>query len=478
MIRKLFGIFRVKREERWPALLMLVYIIALNALTVIRYGNEYLQLSDNYNKLFVRTFHVSGYDPLTYSVVSSWGTLYNVYRHPLLAFFMYIPNQINQALMILTGHNLVQYVVGAILVFCSFYSFIFLYRILREVRELSRRDSMLLSCMYFSFGYVMVASMVPDHFILSMMMLLLTLYISGIRQKRGLDFNIWQTWLLFIFTAGISLNNGLKTFLAAWFTNGKRFFRPRYLLLAIVVPSLLIWLCARLEYKHFVYPDWEAKQEKKEARAAKEREAIYADYVSHAHGESQAAIRAAVDSIVRERAATRAAIKESRLRRKHGEPMGKGEFSSWTDVSSSRMDAAVENLFGESIQLHQQHLLGDVLKKRPMIVTYDWLLNYLVEGFIVVLFVIGIWCGRKDRFLWTVMSFFLLDMMIHMVLGFGINEVYIMAPHWLYVIPVAISYILTSRKHAVYVALLCCLSLVSIYLFAYNGGLLCRYMLG
>ena len=68
-------------------------------------------------------------------------TEYNVYRHPLLAFFMYIPNQINQGLMMLTGINCVQFVVGAILVFCAFYSFIFLYRIFREVIGTERFDA-------------------------------------------------------------------------------------------------------------------------------------------------------------------------------------------------------------------------------------------------------------------------------------------------------------------------------------------------
>ena len=33
-----------------------------------------------------------------------------------------------------------------------------------------------------------------------------------------------------------------------------------------------------------------------------------------------------------------------------GKPMGKGEFIKWTDISTSRSETAVENLFGESIQ--------------------------------------------------------------------------------------------------------------------------------
>lgn len=131
-MKKVFDIFRIKGEEKWSAIIALFVSIVLNALTIIKYNNQFSQLSENYHKLFVKAFHVAGFDPLTYAAVSQWNTEYNVYRHPLLAFFMYIPHQINQGLMMLTGYNCVQYIVGAILVFCAFYSFIFLYRIFRK----------------------------------------------------------------------------------------------------------------------------------------------------------------------------------------------------------------------------------------------------------------------------------------------------------------------------------------------------------
>lgn len=149
-MKKIFDIFKIKKEERVSALVALIIACALNALTVIKYHSQFSQITDNYHKLFVKTFHVAGFDPLTYSIVSHWDTEYNVYRHPLLAFFMYIPNQINQGLMMLTGINCVQFVVGAILVFCAFYSFIFLYRIFREVIGTERFDANLLSAFYFS----------------------------------------------------------------------------------------------------------------------------------------------------------------------------------------------------------------------------------------------------------------------------------------------------------------------------------------
>ena len=199
-MKKIFDIFKIKKEERVSALVALIIACALNALTVIKYHSQFSQITDNYHKLFVKTFHVAGFDPLTYSIVSHWDTEYNVYRHPLLAFFMYIPNQINQGLIMLTGINCVQFVVGAILVFCAFYSFIFLYRIFREVIGTERFDANLLSAFYFSFAYVMVSAMIPDHFIMSMIILLCTLYITGVCMKKGRQLTIWQTILLFVFS--------------------------------------------------------------------------------------------------------------------------------------------------------------------------------------------------------------------------------------------------------------------------------------
>ena len=42
---------------------------------------------------------------------------------------------------------------------------------------------------------------------------------------------------------------------------------------------------------------------------------------------------------------------------------------------------------------------------------------------LVLLFIGGIWCGRRSRFLWMALGGFAFDMFLHMGLGFGINEV-------------------------------------------------------
>ncbi len=475
----LFHIFKIKREERWMALGAFLMITILNALCIYKYFDKFIQVSDNYKSLFTHTFHISGFDPISYQVVSNWATGYNIYRHPLLAFFMYIPNQVNQVLMIATGLNFCQFVVAALLVFSSFYAFILLYRILKEVIELKKIDAIILSAFLYSFAYIMIASMVPDHFIMSMFMLILVLYISGKRIKEHQLLSKVETVLLFIVTGGISLNNGVKVFLANLFVNGKKFWRPSNLLLAVIIPSALMWAGARLEWRIFEYPDFHHRQEVKKAKLEKDRNKLIAQFKDTTSIKDTNIIFTQVDSILKQKEAQKEAKKKKKAVYAHaGEPIAKGEFSQWTDITTPRWDSFVENLFGESIQLHRDHLLQDVLTKRPVIVKYKWVGNYVAEAIIIFLFVLGIWYARRSRFFWLTFSFFAFDMFIHFVLGFGINEIYIMSPHYLFVIPIAIAYLIKSLSDKGQQMVRLLILSLTVYLYLYNGLLLHQYLFG
>lgn len=470
-MREILRMFKIRREERWLALAVVLVFVVLNMLTIYKYGDLFMRPADDYWKLFIGRFRVSGYDPITYYVLSDWETRYNVYRHPLLAFFMYLPYLLNQGVIALTGLNGVQVVTALILVAASLYSFLFLHRIFREIVGLAKSDALLLSSLYFSFAYIMVATMVPDHFILSMMMLLLTLLLAGRQLKEGRQMKRSQTIWLFIFTAGISLNNGIKVFLADLFVNGKRFFRPQNLILTVAVPAVLMWLFCRWEYKTFVVEKEKARhaQKKQEREEKKERERVLRletarkDSIRKAQGDTMAAA-APVKPAVKKRVYT-------------GKPIGKGEFMRWTDITTSRWETMVENLFGESLQLHEQHLLGDVFRRRPIIVRYDHWWNYGVEAVAVLLFLVGIWCGRRSRFLWLTLSFMAVDMALHMGLGFGINEIYIMSPHYLYAIPIAMAYLLKAKTKVMRLSVRTLVLLLAVYLWIHNGWLLTQYML-
>ena len=161
---------------------------------------------------------------------------------------------------------------------------------------------------------------------------------------------------------------------------------------------------------------------------------------------------------------------------KLGVPIVKSGFMSWTDVSTSRLWTAVENLFGESIQLHRSHLLEDEFRNRPMIVHYTSPLSYAVEALVAALFLLGVWCGRRQRFLWLCLSWFALDMALHMGLGFGINEIYIMSAHWIFVIPIAAAYALRRTRGRGRTAAVYALGLLALYLWVYNVCLIIQYL--
>lgn len=143
----------------------------------------------------------------------------------------------------------------------------------------------------------------------------------------------------------------------------------------------------------------------------------------------------------------------------------------WTDVTTPRWPSLVENVFGESIQLHEDHLLGDTLRSRPVIVKYNYWINYIVEILIVVLFLAGIWKGRRQRFLWMALAGMALDFFLHVGLGFGLNEVYIMTAHWAFVIPIATGYLRFSSL------LRYLLLILTIFLVCWNTSLYVQYLL-
>lgn len=454
-------IFKIKPEERIQSAIAMIVIIALNTLFIYRMHELFMQPGFGpYFKTFERELHLSGYDPLTYMGVTDWDAVYQVYRHPLLSFMIWPLWLINQALTWMLGVNCVQYLVAVVLIFCSYYSYIFMYRIHREVIELQRWDATLLTAYFFSFAYILMSVIVPDHFTISMFLLLVTLYISGVCIKKRREFKWWQSALFFYITAGVTLSNGIKVFLSGFFVNLRNFFRPKYLLLAVILPAALLWGTATWEYRTYVLPKEKARAELK-ARLAEKEKARVAKMTTEE--------KAQYDE--------KKAKREQRLKRqaaKTGKPMEDHGFLKWTDISTSRWESAYENLFGESLQFHQDYLLEDTLVRRPVFVKYRWTLSYVVEGLILLLAVAGIWFGRKSRFLWLCLSCMAFDMFIHVGLGFGLNEVFIMAPHYMFVLPIATAFLLREYQTR---WLRISVVVLMLYLFIYNGYLLTDFLL-
>ncbi|HEY9551396.1 MAG TPA: DUF6080 domain-containing protein, partial [Prevotella sp.] len=323
-MKRIFQFLRIRREELPAALFLLLILVVLNALMLNEYYAIFTPLNRFYWPLFIHHFHMSGFDPITYTVVSDWSAGYNVYRHPLLAFFMFIPYLVNRGLMELTGINCAIFVMAAIQIFCGLYSFVVLYRILRRIIEIEHRDALLLSFFFFSFAFVMLSAMVPDHFILSLLLLLMALYISGHSMKHHRPLKVWQGIVLFVFTAGTSLNNGLKIFFSGLFVNGRRFFHPRYLLPAVVLPALLLWGFCRWEYATLVWPGEVARHAAKAKKMAERRDREVRKQALRTV--QMGTLAAKADTV---KPASKPVQKSKKV--KQGTPISNGEFMRWTD---------------------------------------------------------------------------------------------------------------------------------------------------
>lgn len=76
--------------------------------------------------------------------------------------------------------------------------------------------------------------------------------------------------------------------------------------------------------------------------------------------------------------------------------------------------------------------------------------------------------------MWLAMSFFGFDMVIHFALGFGLNEVYIMSPHWLMVLPIVMAYLFF---HKPWRWLRYGTTVLALYLLIYNSWLYISYLI-
>ncbi len=465
-------LFKISKEERPIALLLALFFIALNSLNVIKYFDRFSQLSANYHDLFWNNYHVSGFDLITYHSMSEWDVRYEATRHPLMAYFIHPLYMLNKWLMSLTGSNWATTITAIVWCVSAIYSFVFLYRILRQLMSLSKINAVTLCLFFYSMGFTMLAVFVPDHFGPSMTMLLLTIYIVGDNIKNNRETGKSPTAFLFLFTAGISLSNGIKVFIATLTNRGKAFWHPKFLGTAVILPSLLILGVILVNHHFFVTPRAEARKQVQAIESQRMLEELRRDYLDTATVKNPEAVEAAVRRIVKERA-----IEKYRYNRKQawsmhaGKPISKEGFAAWTDISTPRWKSFVENIFGEPIQFHEDYFLDDVNIKRPVIVNYNHWYNYAVEGIILLLAIIGIMKGYRNKVIPMVLAFFSFDLLIHLVLGFGLNEVYIMSPHYLFIIPICISPLLKDNNILQKISMTT-IAMLTLWLYNWNLSLL------
>ena len=73
-MRRLLRLFQLDKEERWLAILLLLFFIALTAIFLTHYYPHFSNFEDTHGNPFFRHFRVSGYDSFLYTITSRWST--------------------------------------------------------------------------------------------------------------------------------------------------------------------------------------------------------------------------------------------------------------------------------------------------------------------------------------------------------------------------------------------------------------------
>ena len=96
-----------------------------------------------------------------------------------------------------------------------------------------------------------------------------------------------------------------------------------------------------------------------------------------------------------------------------------------------------------------------------------------------MLFAAGVWCGRKQRLMWMVMSMFLFDMLLHVGFNFASADVYIMTAHWAFVIPIAVAYLIkrTATVPKLNMAVICTILFLTFYMWGHNLQIIVPHIL-
>lgn len=435
----------LRKEERPIADVALVVFAALNALLIANHWQSFTRGAHvGFWSVFYNHLNMSGYDIFSLIFISCMRLHWNALRHPLFVVLLLPLFGLNRLIMPPTEFNAAVLLMAALLVAADVWGAVLMHRLLRDVVEVHRVDAALLTALFYGFAHVMIATMVPDHFALSLPLLLLTLLIAGRKLKEGEPMKLWQSALLFFLTAGVTLTNGVKVALAAWFVNGRKVFAWRSIA-AFVVPTLLLGAIYVWQQDAIVAPQ-ERKIKRIEAAVAKKDPVRIANLKEH----------------------------NDFVKQQNGEALTKDvPLLEWSDITTDRWQSAVDNLFGESLQLHRDYLLEDVQQTRPVFVQYRSALNYVVEALLVVLLAVGAWTARREKFFLMVLAWFGFDMLMHMGFGFGLNEVYIMTAHWAFIIPIAAGYILRRSNSMVPRVLVAALA---VWLWAYNAAIVIGYL--
>lgn len=452
----MLGIFKIKKDE-WPMVLSsFIIMAALNVMMVYYKFEAFTQTKyTGFWTIFADKLGLSGFDTYPYVILSKWNPVYPIYRHPVLSVLLYPFSMLNSWLTPLFGINCATSIIAAVWTVMNTFSFLFLYRVMRHGIGLKRMEAMLMNLFFLSMAYIMLTMIVPEHMTITFFLLSMTLWISTQAIIKNKPIKRWKTMVLAFFSTAVTTTSISKIVIADAITLIRRCSIKGFIrkMLWYIVPLTAVIAAVAIQ---------EVTTEKAERDRNAKIEATHRAKNPEKYDKEKAAY-------------------EQRKAKAEEKQSGGGELFAYTDKSIDPVRSVTENMFGEAMLLHEDHLLEDVYHGRPVFVTYKNAINYVVIAAIALAMIAGAWIGRRNRVIQIALGWFAIDFILHIVLAFAINEVYIMTAHWAFVIPLTIACLIakarTAAKPYLYNITLCGVIAVTAYMLIHNCMLLIPYML-
>lgn len=401
------------------------------------------------NVLYLHKFYgvffpiISGYDPYLLSTLTDWShTQYlhssSLFSHPGFAIITLPFAVLNTLVSFFIGTNCANFILSITLTLMYVASVIFLKKILEELVYLKPHEALILSLLFGSMAYVLIMSFTPDHFAFSQFFLILYTYLwtknkSKETQKKSLFFT-------YIIICGITITNGIKILLSLlFFKRGRGFLKYSLLSIIILAVTTLIprILTIGIDY---------SRNNTDITYLAKK----YVNSINNKHFYSDEKEIEGKYHVIKPDCSPKQNESNKQLKEQKVSITGnflfyklRGiflEYMVWTGETVSRFDAFVYNMFGESSILHKNSINKDGIG----FVSYSNIFINVVNYIFILMVFCGIYIGRKTPLMKLLTIFLSTDILLHIIIGFGINEVHIFSPHYLFIYVISIGYLIKN----------------------------------
>lgn len=423
-------ISKLRKDEIALSALLLVLTFVLNVLYIRKFYGVYCPL-------------ISGYDPYLLSTLTNWiHSPYlnsnSIYSHPGLGLLMAPLSVLNYILSSIAGSNCADFVLAIILMTMFILETILIKRIINEYIGLKLALSLILSIFFSGMSYVLLMSFTPDHFAFSQFFLIVFVYLWIPNRQK----NRKKIWFLTMCIGCITITNGIKVILSKLFFERRQFIK--YLFLYTILLSLMILFSlfltrnivystnkgemayleqeykASVNYKHYYNDkaDIESKSLMLDStQCEKYRQAAFAELDTHYSSLGGDNLINKIKSIY-------------------------WGYKYWITTDVPRTNSFINNLFGQSILFHSNSLNKDNISMG----WYPELWKNILNVLFIIMVICGIVLSIKTKLMQLLLCFLSIDIFIHLVCCFGISEIYIYSPHYLFIFVISTGFLI---KHTV-----------------------------